>query len=181
MLSDWDSEALDDRNVSNCSLSVPSRTPAFVLSLQVTVGAVSVLSILGSSLILLTFVCFRDLRTTARHFLASLSLADNLLAASHILGLLFNYRRFICKTETGAGDTLCTVQAAATMFGTLSVFAWTLAIAVYMCSIVVFKRRATKWSVVLSHVLCWGVPAALVVGYGSAGYLGFDEEVDIGT
>ena len=64
------------------------------------------------------------------------------------------------------------------MFGTLAAFAWTLAIAVYMWSIVVLKHRATTWSVGLSYAVCWGVPA---VGYGSAGYLGFDEGVDIGT
>ena len=178
--SGWSSGSWIISNVSNCSLSIPSRTPAFILSLQVIVGAVSVLSLLGSALILLTFVCFKDLRTTARHFLANLSVADSILAASHLVGLLANYRRFICSSETDAGDALCAVQAAATMFATLATFAWTLAIAVYMCSIVVFRRRAAVWSVGLSYAACWGIPAALVIGYGSAGYLGFDEEVDIG-
>ena len=83
----WSSNASWIRtNVSNCSWSIPSRTPPFILSLQVTVGTVCVLSVAGSALIFFTFTYFKDLRTTARHFLANLSVADSILAASHLLG-----------------------------------------------------------------------------------------------
>ena len=164
---------------ANCSLSVPSRTPGFILAVQLVVGTVCVLSIAGSALILFTFVYFRDLRTTARQFLANLSVADSIIAASHLVGLLVNYDRFLCSSAKDY-DALCTVQAAASMFSTLAAFAWTLAIAVYLCSIIVFNKNASTWSVVLVYAACWGVPAALVIGYGSASYLGFDEDVDIG-
>ena len=167
---------------ANCSLSIPSRAPAFTLSLQIVVDIVCVLSILGSSLIVFTFVYFRDLRTTTRHFLANLSVADSIIAASHLVGLLANYKRFLCAPRhvIADPDPLCEIQAAASMFSTLSAFAWTLAIAVQLCSIVVFRRRASVWSIVLAYLTCWGVPAALVIGYVSADYLGFDEAVDIG-
>ena len=182
---DWgsgsSSGALISTNASICSFSIPSRTPTFILLLQVAVGTVCVLSILGSALIIFTFVFFRDLRTTARHFLANLSVADCIIAASHLIGLFANYRRFLCDAESSEHDVSCTLQAAATMFGTLAAFAWTLAIAVYMWSIVVLRRKAATWSIVLSYAVCWGVPAAMVIGYGAAGYFGFDEGVDIGT
>lgn len=170
-----------DTNLSlaNCSLLVPSRAPAFVLALQVVVSTICVLSILGAALIVLTFVAFKDLRTTARQFLANLSVADAIIAASHIVGLFANYERFICSTSQGS-DAVCTVQAAALMFSTLAAFAWTLAIAVYFCSIVVFKRKTSLCSVVVAYIACWGVPAVLVIVYGAAGYLGFDEVVDLG-
>jgi len=170
-----------DTNLSlaNCSLLVPSRTPAFVLALQVVVGTTCVLSIVGAALIILTFLAFKDLRTTARQFLANLSVADVIIAASHLVGLFANYERYICSTASGF-DAVCTVQGAALMFSTLAAFAWTLAIAVYFCSIVVFKRKMSLCSVVVTYIACWGVPAVLVIGYGAAGYLGFDEEVDVG-
>ena len=170
-----------DTNLSlaNCSLLVPSRTPAFVLALQVVVGTTCVLSIVGAALIILTFLAFKDLRTTARQFLANLSVADVIIAASHLVGLFANYERFICSTARGF-DAVCTVQGAALMFSTLAAFAWTLAIAVYFCSIVVFKRKTSLCSIVVTYIACWGVPAVLVIGYGAAGYLGFDEEVDVG-
>ena len=164
---------------SNCSFSVPPRSPVFVLSLQIIVGIVCVLSILGSALILFTFIYFRDLRTTTRHFLANLSVADSIIAASHLVGLFANYKRFLCK-ETHDFDALCTVQAGVSMFSTLAAFSWTLALAVQLCFIVVFKRRASTWSILVTYLICWGIPLLLVIGYGSAGYLGFDEGVDIG-
>lgn len=169
-----------DTNLShaNCSL-LPSRTPAFVLTLQVVVSTTCVLSIVGAALIILTFLAFKDLRTTARQFLTNLSVADAIIAASHLVGLFVNYERFLCSPSQ-ASDAVCTVQAAALMFSTLAAFSWTLAIAVYFCSIVVFKRKTSLCSVVVAYIACWGVPAALVVGYGAAGYLGFDEQVDIG-
>lgn len=170
----------NDTSFNNCSLSIPSRTPGFILTVQVVVGIVSLLSIFGSLLIIFTFIVFKDLRTTARHFLANLSVADSILSFSHFFGLFANYRRFLCDAETSEHDPLCTVQAAAAIVGTLAAFAWTLAIAVYMCSIVVFKRRAATWSIVVSYVACWGLPAILVIAYGARDYLGFDEAVDIG-
>ena len=164
---------------SNCSFSIPSRTPAFVLALQVVVSTTCVLSAVGATLIVLTYLGFRELRTTARLFLANLSIADVVIATSHFVGLFANYERFLCSYGSKS-DWLCTTQAAALMFSTLATFAWTLAIAVYFLSIVVFKTKTSMRSVVVSHLLCWGVPAALTIGYGAAGFLGFDEQVDVG-
>ena len=84
-------------NTTNTS-SVTSST-AVVLGIRVGVGTASSLSLIGSALIIFTFVAYRDLRTTARQLLVNLSIADFLVASSHLVGLLENSSKYkkLCK------------------------------------------------------------------------------------
>ena len=79
-------ENLTDANTSNAS-SVTNST-AIILAIRVGVGTSSSLSLIGSALIIFTFLNYRDLRTTARQLLFNLSICDFMVAASHIVGLL---------------------------------------------------------------------------------------------
>ena len=165
----------------------PAISPDFILALKVVVGATCILSILGAGLIILTYVAFRDLRTTARQLLANLSIADIIVAASHFVGL-FHFQKFIPyysphnngNSTFPSTDTLCTVQGAFTMYGTISSFLWTMAIAVYMFVIVVLKKKAKKLVIIVFYLVCWGIPLALVLWFRSEGYFGFEENADSG-
>ena len=187
-------------NLSDCH-SIPSLEPHFVLSLQITVGTTCVLSILGAGLIILTYIAFRDLRTTARQLLVNLSIADIVVAASHFVGLLAvldlygesnpcsasrqlsgdNVSATIIAKET-VDNVICQVQGGFTLFGTLGSFLWTIAVAVYLfvVSIVADKPSLGRRLRFVFYPVCWGIPAGIAVAFGVKGYLGFEENLDIG-
>ena len=167
----------------------------FFLSLRIVVGATCVLSICGASLIILTFVAFRELRTLARQQLVNLSLADIMVAGSHLLGIAalrvenyeattqhdhtYNYTNISTSTSVG---TLCLVQASFTMCGTISSFLWSLALGFYMLMIIVFRRPDfARYLVFLYYPLCWLVPLGLTLWFAliRPTYLGFSKG-DIG-
>ncbi len=74
----------------NNSDAVPTTELAAVVAIRVGVGTSSCLSLLGSMLIIYTFVAYRDLRTLARQLLVNLSIADLTVAVSHLVGLFEN-------------------------------------------------------------------------------------------
>lgn len=153
--------------------------------MQIAVSVTCVLSILGSSLIVLTYVLYKELRTTARQLLVNLSIADWIVAASHMTGVLTNYKRFSehscndTRVSPQHTDTWCEIQGGLAMFSSLSSFLWTVAVAVYLFVIIVAQRRGKRLVPVL-YVLCWGIPAVLAVALGAKRYLGFEGGVDAG-
>ena len=70
--------------------SSPSQSLGVVIGIRVGVGASSFLSVLGASLVIASYAVFRDLRTTGRLLLVNLSVADLLVSASHLVGLVEN-------------------------------------------------------------------------------------------
>ena len=192
---DWmlSNRRLLDTNFSNVSddcTPTLAFQPVFILALRICVSITSILSMLGASLIIGTFIAFKSLRTKARQLLVQLSIADFLLALSHLVGVNLNLPRFasrICsnRLETDyniTGDAFCEVQAGISIFSTLGSFFWTVAVALYLLTIIVFEKpKVGKYLTYLSYVVCWGVPAVVVVIFGTLNYLGFHANLDAGT
>ncbi|XP_064393993.1 cyclic AMP receptor-like protein A isoform X3 [Halichondria panicea] len=161
----------------------PILQPGYILAIQVTAGITSILSTLGASLIIFTYIAFRNLRTTARQLLVSISIADIIVAISHFVGLFANFKRFIYQYNnetwnTSTTDPLCITQAAFSMFGTLASFLLSLAIGVYLVGILVWKKpRIWKRLVPIFYYICWGIPAIMVLPNVIGHYYGF---ADIG-
>ena len=163
----------------------------FYLSLRVVIGSTCVVSICGASLIILTFIAFRDLRTLARQQLVNLSLADIVVAASHLVGLaalsVENYDENIPKhaynytnlsNSNNSVDTLCRVQAAFTMCGTIASFLWSLALGFYMLMVIVLRRPDfARYLLFLYYPVCWLVPLALSLWFtlNNPTYLGYSK------
>lgn len=180
--------------LDNCR-AIPSLTPGYIVALKITVGTTCLLSIFGASLIILTYVAFRDLRTTARQLLVNLSVADFVVAASHFVGLLAIldlYREAdpcsaaVQYSADNATDTvdniLCKIQGGFTVFGTIGSFLWTIAVALYLfIVIVVDKPLLAKRLRFVFYPVCWGIPAVVVIVFGFEGFLGFEENLDVGT
>ena len=159
----------------------PSHKSYFVLALKITVGTTCILSILGASLIILTYLAFRDLRTTARKLLVNLSVADIVVAASHFVGLFTNYERFLYNGNSKSTDIGCSIQAAFTMYGSIASILWTIAVALYMFTVIVLRKPTTaKRTLPVYFLVCWGVPVVFTVSFGLKKYLGFEQSVDIG-
>ena len=166
-------------NVTNATTRIPIGTADYILTVKIVVGTTCLLSILGASLIILTYVAFRDLRTVARQLLVNLSVADIVVAASHFVGLLTNYERFVYSNLRS--DVWCSVQGAVTMYGTISSFLWTIAVALYMFTVIVMKRpEIAKKMVPVYYLVCWGVPIVFPVWFGVKRYLGFELPADVG-
>ncbi len=79
----------------NGSNAVPTTELAAVITVRVGVGTASALSLFGASLIVHTFLAYRDLRTPARQLLVNLSIADLTVAVSHLVGLFANLSKWI--------------------------------------------------------------------------------------
>lgn len=112
---------------------------------QVVVLVSCALSFVGSSLIMLTYFVWSDLRTTPRKLLVYLSAADWLSAASYAFGVWKSFR----------GDSLdCVVQGAISTFANTSSFFWTVAIAVYLYVLIVrCSQRLADNLVLVFHLV----------------------------
>ncbi|XP_038578711.1 G-protein coupled receptor 157 [Micropterus salmoides] len=144
-----------------------------LLSEQVVVLFSCALSFLGSSLIILTFFIWPDLRTTPRKLLVCLSVSDWLSAVSYAYGV---WRVF----HTDSLD--CVVQGAISTFANTSSFFWTVSVAVYLYVLIVrSSQRAAESLVLFFHLVSWGVPLAITVAAVSLNKIGYDaSEVSVG-
>lgn len=170
-------------------ITIPAYHPVFITVQQVFVSVTTVLSMLGAVLITGTFVAFKKLRTRARQILVQLSVADFGVAASQLVGVNVNLRKYaghICSQVAEddynfTSDTLCQVQGGFTIFFTVSSYCWTIAVAVYLLTVIVFEsQRVGKWMMYAFYPLCWGVPAAVVLVFGLRKAIGFHANVDAG-
>ena len=177
----------------------------FYLALRVVIGITCVISMFGSCVIIFTYVAFKELRTLARQQLVNLSVADIIVALSHLVGLValrvetyndgsegYNGSNFsspfiIENSTVSTHDhhqwALCKVQGGFTMCGTIASFLWSLALGFFMLVIIVFRRPDFgRYLVFLYYPICWGVPLSLTLWFAltTPTYLGFAESADIG-
>ena len=131
------------------------------LAVRLTVGATCLLSIVGATLIILSYACFKSLRTKAREILLHLSLMDFGVAAANFIGDVVNFDKFYNST-TGpieAVKNLCTAQAFFAVYFTLGSVLWTISLAVYLYFLLVHRTtKNAKYFIYFSYVLCWGLP-----------------------
>ncbi|XP_072306225.1 G-protein coupled receptor 157 [Eucyclogobius newberryi] len=149
-----------------------NRTEVF-LSEQVVVLCSCALSFLGSSLIIVTYVAWPDLRTSPRRLLVWLSVSDWFSAVSYAYGAGKVFRE----------DSVdCVVQGAISTFANTSSFFWTVAIAVYLYVFIVRASKRDADRLVRGfHVVSWGVPLAITTAALSLNKIGYDaSEVSVG-
>lgn len=182
--------AMDDFELCPGNESYPALSDAVILATQITGSITCVLSILGASLIIFTYVSFKDLRTTARQLLVSLSVADIIVALSHFVGLFANYRRFVIVNENGFrvasdssnGDPVCIIQAAVSMFGTVASLLLSMMIAFYL--LVLTQSNTLKFArrlMPLIYLVSWGVPFVVVAVVGAVRSFGYEPISNPGT
>ena len=164
-----------DYNILQMSTSSGNGTTAVVIY-KVAISFTSVLSIIGASFIILSYVAFPKIRTRARQFLVNLSVADLILALSSLIGAIVYYGNGKLQQATQDSDTLqqlCAAQAAFVVFGVLSTMFWTVAVAFYLCTLAVCNRQPSVLVVAL-YAVCWGVPGVLTIWLGVSDHLGLD-------
>lgn len=169
----------------------PLVEPGFILAVKITAGTTCILSFFGSCLIIFSYVALRDLRTAARQLLVNLSIADIIISLSHFVGLFANFERFIdlnspyLTTNISTTDPVCISQAAFTLYGSVSSFLWSMAIAFYLVLLSVFSayRKEVclkKILIPILYIVCWGVPIMLIIPNVIEHHFGFTLAVDVG-
>lgn len=155
--------------------------------LKISIGTMCTLSALGSSLIIMTFILFKDIRTIPRQLLFNLSIADLLTALSNFSGIFTNFDKYLnyclapLEDQSPAIQGACIAQAAIGQLTTNSSILWTIWIAFYMLVIIVFQKESIANKLLpLYYILSWGLPLAVTVWFSFVGYFGYDPETTPG-
>ena len=124
------------------------REPALIA----VVSTMCTLSMIGSTLIIFSYIKWQDLRTVSRKLLVFLSIADFWTAAGNFWGS-FNTQ-----------DNLsCTVQSAITTYSSMSSFFWTTFIALYLYLCMPGHSKNPEKYVVWFHIVSWFLPLGIVI------------------
>ena len=157
------------------------------LFLRMSVGTMCILSTIGSSLIIMTFILFKDIRTIPRQLLFNLSIADLLTALTNFSGLFTDFDKYLnyclvpLEDQNAAIQDACIAQASIAQLTTNSSILWTICIALYMLIIIVFRKESIANKLLsLYYVLSWGLPLAITLWFSTVGYLGYDPETTPG-
>ena len=164
----------------------PPHTETAIL---VLVGITCCLSVLGTLLIISSYLFFKVLRTPARLILVHLSFMDLGIALAHLTGVImvdFTYN-YYNKINTNSSELssntsnfsmvnfACKTQATLTTFFTLSSFFWTGFLAVYMYFRIVHISTNTvvQRMFYFSYLFCYGCPLGVAVWMLLTGRLGY--------
>ena len=168
--------------------SYPADRHGVILPLKICVGITSVLSIVGGFLIVLTFcmrLCSKSRITTpaatagrrdparpntemispGRVILVNLSIADVMLAGSHLWGVAAGYQTYFLKNDNahnsgpnGSTNVLCDVQGALAVYGTISSFLWTIILSFFVVGTLLLphpRRYGSPCALLVYLVMCW--------------------------
>ena len=141
--------------------------------------ASSVLSLLGSSLTILTFILWKDLRrSTARQILLFLAVADFFTAAGYFAAgathwHFFRHNQPVDPSKYPIFDPFCVVQSFLVATFSTSSFFWTAYLAVYFVLVLVYGvYRWNRRLIVFFNVTAWMIPSAICTTAAALKYLG---------
>ena len=118
------------------------------------VGLVCVLSLLGSSVLILTYILNKENRTVARAILVHLSVSNIGQVVASLVGILadLNYRPQHLLIDT------CRYQALATMYFNVSGMLWTVSLAMYLYLLVLGMTQYLRHILWFFSVACYLMP-----------------------
>ena len=164
---------VDQINCTNSSyhnlLLGPSPTYVSIVS--------STLSCFGAASIILTYLLFKELRTTTRSVITFLAIADLITALGYVLGginYLLHYKTHDQRKECDTFQTICALQSYITTWSQLSSFLWNCFLAFFLYLMIVHgKHKLANYLIILFHFVAWLVPIAIALSLLVKGYLGF--------
>ena len=165
------------------------------VGIRAAVGTACCLSMVGSIFVVLSYMCFRDLRSQARQILVNLSLMDFGVGLANFSGIVIDFDKLYMNTTTGsplypppAIQGLCVGQAFVAFFSTYGSVFWTISLAVYMYLLIF--QNLNKTNVLFGRLflgLCYLLNYGMAIGlclwflymerfghsfYGSTGWCG---------
>ena len=113
----------------------------------------SLLSMMGSFIIIASFAAWKDIRTTSRKILLFLSVSDFLTAISNFIGTLVLSDR---TNEQDPRNPLCVAQSFVTNSVSISSFLWTQTLAFYLYMAILKNKQALGKKILpYAHVVNW--------------------------
>lgn len=132
----------------------------------------SVASMIGSFLIIFTFLLWKDVRTVARAILVFLAIADFLTASGYLFGSIV-FLSYWNNTNVDSYKSLCTAQSFITTVFPISSFLWTTHLAIYLfVTIVLHKIKLAKKLFIIFHLTAWGIPLLVCLPAAITEHLG---------
>ena len=180
----WSSDARNMGLTSNLSLTDSQAEDSKDASLLTVVALCCVLSMLGSLLIIFSYVFIAEIRTRSRAILVHLSIADFGVACANFIGATVYFHGYfrlndcekqpdnsICVVVNG----FCTAQAFFAGYFTLASVLWTLGLAVYIYTLVATAVHSTFpiHIVRFLYFFCWGMPLLVAVWLLQTNRLGY--------
>ena len=137
--------------------------------LRAVVGVSCCLSILGSLLIVLSYILFKKRRTRAREILLHISLMDLGVALANLIGLSVYFDQYYANKVFNQSyevpsyiDGLCKAQAFFAVYCTYGSILWTITLAAFLYFLIVHsKTRIAIYFYWISHVVCYVLPLLL--------------------
>ena len=164
--------------IQNCEDGNVNYEPVYA---KAVAGVTCTLSVLGTVLIFLTYLCFKNLRTKPRELVLHLSLMDFTVAFSNLIGIFVNYNKLLSPHASTPNPNydldkgFCIAQASFAMYGTLGSILWTNALAVYFyVRVALDNSKLCRQIVFCFYAICYGLPLLVTVWFASTGRLGYD-------
>lgn len=123
------------------------------------------LSICGTILIFVTFILWREMRTTSRKILVFISIGDLLTAMVNISGVWMS-----STGDLNNNNPLCKVQSFINIAAILSSFFWTVYLSVFLyLSLCGLRSESEKKVMFVFHVTAWGIPLIVAISAACVG------------
>ena len=150
------------------------------LTIQVVSYVVCTLSALGSLLIVLSYFCFKTLRSKTRLLLVNISIMDFGVGCSNLVGIAVGYERHIVNVnatdpvlDSGA-ERLCLAQAFFADWCTHASIIWTILLSVYIYLLITHSESLfTKYALTAFYPIGYGLPLILSLWFLNTGRLGY--------
>ena len=163
----------EDNNSNSCF------NHSVVLHLLHNASSVSIasalLSIIGSLLIMFTYLRWKDVRqSTARVILFWLALADLLSCIGYILASMLSF----ISNESISKNTyerLCTASSIIITYFPKTAILWTVFLAIYFVITLVLRSPRKKWLMFVFHLIGWILPLLVTIPAASTNWLGHGE------
>lgn len=171
------------------------------LCVRIIVTVTCVLSMLGASLIILSFVCCRDLRSKGRQILVNISIMDFGVGMFNLAGAYFDghfnqrpcsncttypisiytpshctgmYGEYVFCPDSPIWQYLCLSQACLSAFCTFGSILWTNSLCFYLYFRIAHSGTKVAYrSLYMSYVLCYGIPLLLTLWLALSGRFGY--------
>lgn len=150
---------------------------------RIVVGVACTLSIVGSLLIIGSYVLSKELRSQCRWILLHLSLMDFGVALANLIGIAANFDSYYVEATKNysrppvAVRYSCEGQAVMACFCTISSILWTISVAVYLYFRIVnqsfFAERFYKYLILFMCLANYGLPLLVTIWMGVTHRLGF--------
>ena len=131
-------------------------------------------SCFGALSIILTYLLFKELRTSTRSIITFLAIADFFTALGYIVGgtnyLLFKNGKERC----GTFETVCAIQSYVTTWSQLCSYLWNCFLALYLYLMIVYgKHRLANRLLILFHSIAWILPICIALPLLVTDHLGY--------